>query len=71
MIRVKEFRLPKEEGRKTMTIEELIDTRDQFFRWVCMNEEGMTFEDYDKMMAKLSKFEDYIEKRMKEEGRTN
>lgn len=70
MIRVREFRLPTEEGRTKMTVEELIDTRDQFYRWVCMNEESMTFDDYDRMMAKLSDFEDYIDARILE-GRTN
>ena len=70
MIRVREFRLPTEEGRKKMTVEALIDTRDQFYRWVCMNEESMTFADYDRMMEKLSDFEDYIDERILE-GRTN
>ena len=68
MISIREFRLPTEEGRKTMTVEELIKTRDLYFQWYLMNEEAMTFEDSDVCMDHLRAFEDYIEKKMKEEG---
>lgn len=68
MIRVREFRLPTEEGRKTMSVEELIDTAKQFYQWFLMNEEGMTFDDADRMLRKLEKFEDYIDERRAQEG---
>lgn len=68
MVSIREFRLPSFEGRQKMTVEELIDTRDQYYSWICMNEERMTFEGYDRLMDKLAAFEDYIEKRIAEGG---
>ena len=66
-ITIKEFRLPTKEGRKTMTLEELIKTRDLYYEWYLMHEESMTFADAEKCMDHLRKFEDYIEERHNEE----
>lgn len=69
MITIKEFRLPQAGAREKMTVEELFDARDQFYRWYLMHEESMTFDDADRMMDKLSRFEDYIETRIPKKER--